>query len=219
MSFFEPPAPRPAEPGWAAVPWHGPPDNAIGAPVAVRLVLARTDAAAVLVNGLTAFQAGFELELAIRRRTYPPEHDHWASRMPLEMHRASAGELPDDLLRFGIEFSDGRKVTTLDSFPGPDAPAGASADRPVLLPQGGGGDGRRWDQRYWVWPLPPPGPLAFVCEWPALGIEVTRLEIDAQLVLDAAGRAEVLWPDEPRPPGAIGWTSRTITARLDDEAT
>lgn len=38
------------------------------------------------------------------------------------------------------------------------------------------------------------GPLAFVCEWPALGISETRTEIDAQLILDAASQSIVLWP-------------------------
>ena len=42
--------------------------------------------------------------------------------------------------------------------------------------------------------LPPPGPLAFVVEWPARGIPETRVEIDASLVLEAADRAAPVWP-------------------------
>jgi hypothetical protein len=38
--------------------------------------------------------------------------------------------------------------------------------------------------------------LAFVCEWPAAGIPLTRHEIDAQLVLDAVSRAQQLFTDE-----------------------
>jgi hypothetical protein len=47
--------------------------------------------------------------------------------------------------------------------------------------------------------------MSFVCEWPAAGIELTRHEIDAQNILDAAGRAQTLFPDRssgsggPRP--------------------
>ncbi len=33
---------------------------------------------------------------------------------------------------------------------------------------GGGPRSAFW--RWWAWPLPPAGPLEFVCEWPALGI-------------------------------------------------
>jgi hypothetical protein len=50
-----------------------------------------------------------------------------------------------------------------------------------------------------VWGLPPPGPLAFVCQWPARGIPESRSEIDARLVLEAAVRVTSLWPD-PSPP-------------------
>jgi hypothetical protein len=46
----------------------------------------------------------------------------------------------------------------------------------------------------WVWGLPPPGPLAFVCEWPARGIPETRAKMDAGLVLEAADRAMPVWP-------------------------
>jgi hypothetical protein len=46
-----------------------------------------------------------------------------------------------------------------------------------------------------MWPLPPAGPLEFVCEWPAHVIPETRAGLEAQLVLDAAGRSTRLWPD------------------------
>ena len=45
-------------------------------------------------------------------------------------------------------------------------------------------------------PLPPAGKLAFVCEWPAAGIPLTRHEIDAQIILDAASHAQQLFTDE-----------------------
>ena len=47
-----------------------------------------------------------------------------------------------------------------------------------------------------MWPLPPAGKLAFVCEWPVAGIPLSRHEIDAQLVLDAVSRAQQLFTDE-----------------------
>ena len=28
--------------------------------------------------------------------------------------------------------------------------------------------------RWWVWPLPPDGPLEFICQWPVYGIGETR---------------------------------------------
>jgi hypothetical protein len=54
-----------------------------------------------------------------------------------------------------------------------------------------------WEVDVWMWGLPPPGPLVFASEWPARGISETRVEIDAGLVLEAAGRAVPIWPDQP----------------------
>jgi hypothetical protein len=51
---------------------------------------------------------------------------------------------------------------------------------------------------YWVWPLPPPGPVTFVCEWPAHGIGESRADVDARLIREAAVRAVPLWPDDER---------------------
>jgi hypothetical protein len=50
--------------------------------------------------------------------------------------------------------------------------------------------------RYWIWPLPPAGPVTFVCQWPALGIPESRADVDAELILDAAARAVQLWPED-----------------------
>ena len=66
----------------------------------------------------------------------------------------------------------------------------------MLREHGGGGGGTAWDTEYWLWPLPPAGPFAFVCEWPARGIAESRAEIDAAAILEAAGRASTLWSDK-----------------------
>jgi hypothetical protein len=46
--------------------------------------------------------------------------------------------------------------------------------------------------------MPPSGPVVVVCEWPGGGISLTRHELDAQLILDAADRARALFPVEQR---------------------
>jgi hypothetical protein len=58
--------------------------------------------------------------------------------------------------------------------------------------------------------LPPSGPLAFVCEWSAASIPVTRHEIDAQLLLDAAERAQQIFEAGPRSEGGGNWTSFAV---------
>ncbi len=58
-------------------------------------------------------------------------------------------------------------------------PAGDNEPDPAkdirLVPRGGHGGGRQSRQAFWVWPLRPPGPVAFVCEWPSYGIPESRV--------------------------------------------
>lgn len=93
----------------------------------------------------------------------------------------------------GMQFADGRAVSNLRIQP-PDTPADPG---PIMLNSGASGGTRRHDVTYWVWPLPPPGPLTFVCQWPATGIAESRISLDAQLVLDASTHASQLWPEGP----------------------
>ncbi len=224
MSFFEPP-PLPEEPGperRVRPPWLGPPNGSIGAAVSVPpFVLARAEGLAVGVTNLVAYTSGIEFTLSIRRQASASSewdaHDMlMAPRRP--RHRSSSGkfELSPELFRFGVQFGDGRKVTNLGRpFPSgwtayapmQVAQATQTASRapepdqdtvePVLVEHGGSSSGTRSDQSYWLWPLPPPGLLAFVCEWPSEGITLTRVEIDAAPILEAATHALVLWEEQP----------------------
>jgi hypothetical protein len=95
--------------------------------------------------------------------------------------------------RLGLQFADGTRVIGQHGgsrLSGDDEPAG-----PILRTFLGGGGPRSSFWRWWAWPLPPPGPMEFVCEWPALGIPETRAGLDAQLILDAAGRSIRLWSE------------------------
>jgi hypothetical protein len=197
--FFEPPPPPPQPEPFRPPPWLGPPRNVLGVAVPVRFVLARTESVAVAVVDATAYPIGLEFRVAVRRRG--GEREVWEE--PLGLHpRLRGGEIPPELLRMGVQFSDGRKATSLAGFPHrPDE----EPSRPVLVSRGGGGGGGHWDYGFWLYPLPPQGPLAFVCEWPSEGIDLTRHEIDGELIRGAAGRAEVLWEDETSARGE--WTA------------
>jgi hypothetical protein len=83
------------------------------------------------------------------------------------------------MLRFGVEFADGRKATNV----GQDSRSEGEPQNPVLWGRGGGGSGARW-QTFWMWPLPPSGPLSFGCEWPAAGIPLSRAQIEGQSIID-----------------------------------
>ena len=68
----------------------------------------------------------------------------------------------------------------------------------ALNPGGFGGGLRHRNWSYWVSPLPPAGPVTFVCEWAAAGIPETRASLDGQLIVDAARRSVRLWPEDGR---------------------
>ena len=197
MSFFEPPGPAPAPPALAEVDyrppaWVGPPADVLAGVVPVELLIARTDEAAVAVRGIHAYPAGFGFTLSVRlrRRAAGQQLDPNLFDVAFEGDR-----LADAFLRFGVQFADGAKATNLPRY---DLHGSEDAEPtpPVLTTHGGGGGGRAWDMEQWVWPLPPAGPFAFVCEWPARQIGESRVELDADLVRQAAERATRLWPDD-----------------------
>jgi len=209
--FFEPPPPAPPEPEPPPTPpWFSAPRGMLPGVIPAELLLARTDEVAVCVTRLAAYTTGFEFE--IRTLAAPGRRDLDLDPMLFGPHRhrlrrpGSAEAMPDQMLRFGVQFADGRKATNTGGFHhGEDPPPG-----PVMHEGGGGGGGGDWRQSEWVWPLPPPGPVAFVCEWPAARIPLSRAEIDAQIILDAAARARPIFPDDRGPRGQS--SSRSTTA-------
>jgi hypothetical protein len=199
--FFEPPPnpwPEQAAPA-NAPPWTGRPHGAPLGAVVSDLLLARSDRAAVYVDYLDAYPDGFELEIrantSVAYRDLAREGDECGPD-PFGRHWPMVGErrdvLPPQLLRVGVQFADGRTATSVG---GHDRPVGG----PVMDALRGGGSGRRGESRfhqgYWISPLPPPGPVAVVCEWPAVEIPVVHQEIDARMILDAAEKARAIFGD------------------------
>ena len=200
MSFFEPPAPPPEPQRHRQPEWLGPPENVMPAPFPLAPELARTGNVAIAAHGGLAYPNGFAFRVALLRRAELER----ATGDPFHRWHRQRGELTEDVLRFGLQFADGAKATVFDvhrSFGEAGRPSG-----PVLMQRGGGG-GRAWEFGFWVWPLPPDGPLAFVVEWPSEGIELTRTEIDASVVRTAAEQAETLWRDDDGPSSAGGGVS------------
>jgi hypothetical protein len=159
--------------------WTGPPENAIGATTAIDFVLVNTGDVAVAVAGMTSYPTGvsFSVHLVLRE----PDYDEDLAAPFFRPGGRNGG------FRFGVAFADGRKATG-------DAERGRDAI--VLTQRGGGGGGATWDQSFWLWPLPPPGPLTFACEWPARGIAETVHSVDSAPIREAAERAVELWPDD-----------------------
>ncbi|MGH3009876.1 MAG: hypothetical protein ACRDLM_10805 [Gaiellaceae bacterium] len=217
MSFFEPPPPPPEPPPQLPRrPWQGPPDGVIGHTIPLNLVIGRAEKAAVWIPALTVYRDGFEFEVEVRHRLDDEQFEHpfFLRHHHRGRSRDAAEELPAELLRLGIEFSDGRKATNLGGphWLRPDEPDTAP-EGPLLQPSGGGGGGAgRWRHGFYLWPLPPAGPLAFVCEWPAAAIELTRSEIDTDQLRAAATNAVVLWEDDPAHASGRGVSTQYMRA-------
>lgn len=168
------------------------PDNEIPGGVAYTAVIAQGADAAVAVVGLLAYSTGWTATLTTRLRTMPE---------PSKMHdlgRALGGGPfgNEDAVLLGLEYSDGRSAANVQTGLRPQ-PGGGDDAALIIRPGGGGGGGRSYDSRFWVSPLPPPGPVTIICAWPAMGIEEARTEFDASLILEAAALATVLWEWEP----------------------
>jgi hypothetical protein len=187
MGFFDDlPAPEPAPPR-RHHPWEPPEAELPGIVPIDILPLARTDQVAVAVTGLSAFSAGIEIFLTARIR---PSAEHPEEHLPGGPRDLAASRRP---FRFGLQFPNGGKAAGGPGGGRPDRDSEPA--RPVLYPFAGGGGPHSFISRWWTWPLPPAGPLEFVCEWPTFGIAESRAGIDAQLVLDAARRSIRLWPE------------------------
>ena len=199
MSESEPPEELEPEVEYRRPAWIEPPADVVPGVVPVELVLARTPQRAIGLTGIRAYPVGFACTLHLRlRQIIPGEQSFFGTGMFDMLELDPAGELADYYLRFGVGFADGRKATNLQRHR--DFENGSPPDPPALrLLRWESYDLLAQEVDVWVWGLPPPGPVTFVCEWPARGIPETRAEIDAGLVLEAAAQAVPIWPDQTPP--------------------
>jgi hypothetical protein len=191
----EPPTPEQME------QWRrrmSPPENEFPAGVGLSVLLGRTDDAAVGITQIEAFSTGFRFTLAVRLRQALPEVARGGLYMLISSGVHPGIEIPlADRLLLGVEYPDGRRASTLQHMPGPGVVA--DGEQLVLLQQGGEGGEQGVDQTYWVAPLPPEGPVAFVLAWPGFGMPESRTVLDGAAIRTAAARSHILWPPQPAP--------------------
>jgi hypothetical protein len=143
------------------------------------LVFERTSQAAIAITGLSAYTNGFDISVTALIHPDAPGFDAEVPNRGMLFHQPC---------QIGLRLADGREVVS--GRPRDDAePA-----EPFLRPRGGGGTSHYRHSRWWAWPLPPSGPLEFVCQWPTIKPGELRVSIDAQLILDAARQSVQLWP-------------------------
>jgi hypothetical protein len=189
--FFKPPSRKPSLEELPQAEWTGPPRSAVPAVVPVDRVILRTEEVGLYLSCFWVYPTGFEFEVFVVTK------DEWSDLDPFSFdHHYKAeqrGEIPPEKLRLGLEFADGSTVTNTGDFDW-DWEPGPTPKSPRMSGSGGGGGGGSWQYKFWVWPLPSPGLFDFVCEWPAARIPLTRVELDADLLLEAASRSQDLFP-------------------------
>lgn len=172
--------------------WMGPQRTAIPAVLPAERLIARTDEVVISLGCFWVYPAGLEIEVSVDTK------DEWSELDPFQFGRPprpdDGDELSPEQLRLGFRFANGAKVTSVGA--GSAWPEEPGPKSPVFSSRGGRGSGGRSEADFWLWPLPPLGPLLFVCEWPVAGIPLTESELDAAAILDAAGRARTIFADD-----------------------
>jgi hypothetical protein len=194
--MFRPPPPLPADRvALSPPPWAGPPESELGVAVPARTVLASQPSIVIALTECVAYSNGFTVGIALRSMHFL---DHGSVGFGPPMER------PDDsALQIAIKFGDGREGAASGHGPNaevmayykawrddiePERPAG-----PVVSHRKGGGGGKVWDFEYWVWPLPPDGPLTVSCEWRSEGVAKTSKELDGTAIRLAGNTSKNLW--------------------------
>jgi len=210
--FFEPP-PSGEDPPARLMPerrpWDPPPLET-GAVLAVDKTVARSPNVVIRLPTIRAFRHGCMLAVeVVQRQGELTADDFWDLR--LSSHAGSgiprvrhADPLPRKLLRLGVRYADGSKVTTIETAEHWARTAGDPPTRPRLSSwPASSGVHSLGASRYmgfsnfalWLWPLPPPEIFEFAVEWPIGGIELTFTELDGAAVLATAARSTDYWPD------------------------
>lgn len=198
MGFFDdvplpPPTDQPEE--YRPPEWLAAPENVAGRAADIGRALVRSPNVAIVADAFVAYPSGVEFRMVVRSRQTNYDLDAF---FPASRHPGT--DASSDVLRVGVQFSDGAKASHLRFASFRRTEDGAPAE-PVLSLGGGGGGGRKWAATFWLWPLPPAGPLTLVVEWPSQGIPETRVELSADPLQAAAKDAVELWADDrPEPP-------------------
>jgi hypothetical protein len=157
-------------------PWDSPQTQFPGIVPISTLLFGQSDRGATAITSMSAYTNGFGFVIT---RLVRPGTPGWDEEPFTAQSR----------FEVSLQLSDGRTVST-GRPTGDTEPAG-----PFLRGNGGGGSSHYNQTRWWAWPLPPAGPLEFICQWPAMGTSEARVSIDAGLILEAARHSMQIWPE------------------------
>lgn len=207
MAFFRPPedheepgrrhqGPPPAE-------WAHAPELVLPGILPERLRLADTAEGSLTLIELRAYPEGCWWELSAIVRA----PDDWATAsrawnvlFGADRPVTAAGELPRELVRFGVRYRDGSSASTLTRVPAMRDDSRPPPEPPVLYARptrAGVVYDSEWLQiglGLWQWPLPPDGPFELLFEYPLIDVPETTLVLDGTRIRAAAADAIDLTP-------------------------
>lgn len=156
----------------------------LGHPVAISFLLGRNEAAGAGMTAFIAYHSG--LEFALTMFFFDPNNQRTplASLHEVTVANVSGTALDGEQFRLTVTFSDGSSVDSSTVGPFREK-TGQNADTRTLTLLEGTGGGARSHIRWFVSPMPPPGRIAFSCDWPAMKI-AWRREVDVGDQLQAA---------------------------------
>jgi hypothetical protein len=171
-----------------------PADDEIGVSAGTRAVLLSDERRALALVDCVAYSKGFEFTISYRSRDDVPP------RM-LHIHPPSS---PFDELSVSIVYHDGARAASVEhgidamrrhyqaAYEGKDPPMPAG---PIVMPQRGGGGGKRYEYSFWCWPLPPEGRMTLTVQWDRADIPSTTVEIDTSAIRQAGLSSGKLWTE------------------------
>ena len=177
--------------------WFGPPEDAVGAILALDRILLRREDVGIALTHATAYPTGCLLHL--RFAVHRSDAQDKVQGRPHLGRRPEPFQLDPDGLHFDIRYPDGNQVGTRRHAVA-DVVADYRAQRqrrtPMLMHWGGssGGTGAHWtgDRQLWLYPLPQPDVLELTWQWSGLEVPSGQTELDGTAILAAAQRAFTL---------------------------
>jgi hypothetical protein len=165
-----------------------PDPHELGHPIPISFVMGRNDIAVIGITGLLAYRTGFAFSLIIVFADARNELSPLGSMHGVKMAQLQGEESPpiNDQFQVALTFSDGSAVESSGGF----VLEGQAGPSLTLLEGSGGGGGSHL--RWYVEPLPPPGPIMFSCAWPKARIAFRHEVPIGSEVHDAASESKNL---------------------------
>jgi len=168
-----------------SVPDMVPPIDVRASPLSIRPIVYHDQELFVACEEVAPYPSGLFFRIAVRSRS---------ARLAFGRSIAPPGQYPFriDEIEVGVEYM-GRPIWVRPSGFVPPVAAGAAHEF-ILVPQSGSGTQSRWEQAFWLSPLPVGGPLLILFKWPRAGVSDQRIAIDHSAISDAVGRVQRVWP-------------------------